>query len=150
MSFVRAKKDLAEPAYSSRCAAYGCPCRGIVSVEHSRPMCAYHAHAMPDDLQKITQKLNENKWLLEFIEIDVVGMERKFLDWRGFAAKYWAGIDDECAPALGEPHANYVNRMKAELAFRCGISAKRPQPRLPQQHGNRFGASALAQWRKAA
>lgn len=115
----------------TRCEAYGCPCRATISVEGGRWTCVNHAFMVQDDWQNVTRKLNENKWLVDFIG-DMQRMAAKHEDWRGFASMFWAGTDEHCMPDPKEADVPYQNRMRGELMWRAGAIAKRPAVRLPK------------------
>jgi hypothetical protein len=123
-----------EPVESSpgKCEAYGCPCRASVSVAGGRFACSAHVNAPVEKWQEITRHLNENKWLIEFID-EMRGMEAKFQDWRGFATQFWHGSDDFCKPLDQEEAAPYQYRMRGELLWRAGVQPKRPHPRIPAE-----------------
>jgi hypothetical protein len=127
-----------DPAEETRCAASGCPCRGVVSLEGSRFLCTAHASIPADRWPMISERLRDHLWLIEFIG-EMQKMDRQHGNWRDFARQFWQGTDDFCIPAKGENEVPYQNRMRGELLHRCGLTAKRPEPRLPQERAGKFG-----------
>lgn len=124
MSFVKARERISAAPVQvqqgpEKCAANGCPCVATVQVEGGRWSCSHHAFAMPDLWPRITESLNQNAWLLEFMR-DVQAMARRNENWREFATKFWDGVDDQCMPANTESDTAYFYRMKGEVDWRCG------------------------------
>lgn len=126
-----AQPAVPEPQGPGRCVANGCPCIGSVLVEGGRWCCTSHGFAASDNWPRITEGLNEHRWLLEFTA-EVQKMHRRHEDWRAFAIQFWEGQDDYCKPDPREGVIPYFNRMKGELDYRLGL-CKRPAPRLPQE-----------------
>lgn len=147
MSFVKTRQPVSEKREFdvTKCAAYGCKCRATVRVEGGTWCCGAHAFAMPDDWQRITNELQAHDWLIGLID-DLRKMARTHQDWRGFAAQFWHGTDDFCKPDTREADVVYQNRMRGELLHRCGLSARRPEPRIPQlvRPSGQFARKAVA------
>lgn len=125
------------------CHADGCPCRGTIRVEGLRWTCSWHAFAKPSMWPQVTQKLREHDWLLNFIS-EVSRLDRvrpKGNGWREYATKFWEGVDDHCIPHEKEDCGPYLNRMRAEIAHRCGITSKCPDPRIPSPPITRWNAA---------
>lgn len=122
------------PEDPTKCYAQHCPCKASMSLEGGRFVCTAHAFAPSDQWPAITEKLNEFRWLIAFID-DIRLMDQTRLKnmptWREFATHFWTGQDSYCIPHAEEEALPYQNRMRGELLYRCG-QMKRPAPRLPQ------------------
>lgn len=143
MSFGNIRQKTQEPVEQSNssCHASNCPCRGTISFDGGRWMCYAHAFATPQDWPRITERLHEFGWLIQFTD-DIKRMNESTIngqrDWREFAEKFWGGQDEQCMPHASEEATKYINRMKGELLWRCGLS-KRPAVRIPEPPKKRFG-----------
>lgn len=147
MSYGSMRKQLASsaqpaaPAFSNRCHAEGCPCRGTISVEGGKFCCAAHAFVPADRWPGVSEKLRDHDWLIGFID-DIKKMRGKCENWRTFAQMFWDGQDEFCLPHDRENFEPYENRMRGELLYRCGLS-KRPAVRLPQEVTRRGNVGSL-------
>lgn len=150
MSYADIRKraqEAAQPAAPRfNCVASNCPCRGTISFDGGRWVCSAHAFSIPDQWPRITEKLNDHRWLIEFID-QIQAMNRAMEDWRAFSEQFWANQDEVCVPDEREEAVPYQNRMRGELLYRCGLS-KRPGVRLPKQPTSR--GNAADGWRKTA
>lgn len=129
------------PVDETRCAASGCPCRASVNLE-GRWACSAHGFAAFEDWPRITERLREFGWLLAFTD-DVAKharMPRSY--WREFASEFWADQDLHCVPDAKESAEAYGYRMRGEMLWRCGLTAKRPKVRLPKEPTGRRGNAA--------
>jgi len=134
-------QEAAQPAAADTgCYASHCPCLGSASVEGGKFMCAAHLNTQADAWPRITEKLHEHDWLIAFIG-DMRRMERKYEDWRGFAAQFWTGQDERCQPDPAESFGAYEYRMRAELMYRAGV-ARMPSVRRPKPITKRGNAAA--------
>lgn len=126
----------------TRCAADHCPCRGTVSQEGGRFLCTAHSAVPSDRWPRLTEMLHSNRWLIGFID-EMQRMDHAHGDWRGFASEFWKDSDPFCIPDPREYALPYQNRMRGELLFRCGLTKKRPEPRIPQVPTSRGNAGRL-------
>jgi hypothetical protein len=140
VSFADIRRKTHEAANGSdrsddtKCAALSCPCRASVKLESMGWACSTHAWAHAHLWPATTDALLTHRWLIDFI--DQIGrIERmrdpKQPDWRSHATAFWKGVDDFCLPHEHEGFMSYQNRMRSELAYRCGVLG-RPHPRLPR------------------
>jgi hypothetical protein len=145
MSYGAIRKRMVEQAQPvvnvSACHATGCPGRGTIAIEGGKFCCAAHAFAIADRWPVITHALNENRWLIEFMD-EIKGMDRRCEDWRAFALRFWTNQDEDCMPHSEERFIPYENRMRQELTHRCGLN-KRPAVRLPRQIKARGNAASF-------
>lgn len=151
MSYGDLKKRTAqvhEPEFQAGCHAHGCPCRGTLSVEGGKWVCAAHAFIPADRWQDATRKLREHDWLIAFTD-DVQRMDQTHQDWRAYATQFWVNQDEFCIPDAKENAGPYGFRMRGELLFRCGLG-KRPSPRIPKEIKRRGNAAAYMEQRRAA
>jgi hypothetical protein len=147
-----------EPEGPQRCEALGCPCLASVQIEGGRWLCSTHGFAVPEVWPRVTEKLREHEWLIQFTT-DIQKMDRRNEEWREFAERFWDGQDDFCKPVAGEMVNGrrtrcefaipYFNRMKRELDYRVGL-CQRPQPRIPEDIGNLFIDLAKKERRRTA
>ena len=148
MSYGNVRQRMVEapqPQNTNKCEAYGCPCRGSISVEGSKFLCAGHAFIPADRWQAASTLFNDHIWLIEFVD-EMKLMDGRHQDWRGFATQFWAKDDDAqlMQPDPKENAVPYQNRMRGELLYRAGLM-KRPAIRLPRpvQPGGRFVGGSL-------
>lgn len=125
----------------TRCGATGCPCRASVNFGAGW-VCSAHGFAQSEDWPRITERLREFGWLIAFID-DVAKQTRVPKgDWREYATRFWGDLDTDCLPDANESAEAYGYRMRGELLWRCGLTAKRPKPRLPKPLTGRRGNAA--------
>lgn len=129
MSYVKARgraEDAPKIEHdSTRCPAYGCPCRASVSAGNGW-LCRYHVDAQPDTWQEVTRLARENDWLTGLI-VELRKMVNAGQPWREFACRFW-DADPAGAPAEHEDFGGYLYRLECEMLWRCGQRPKRPLP----------------------
>lgn len=116
------------------CKAENCPCRGTMDLTTSgRSYCQWHAWALPNDWPRITQELEEHRWLIDFItEVEICSTRGRRGDWQAKARDFFR-TDPHCQPSKVEidRYNFYGWRLREELAWRIGVRKDRPSPRLP-------------------
>ncbi len=149
MSFAKARLRIAEQSANeerdtTKCSAYGCPCRATVNVGGSGWACFAHGFAPVDQWQSITSGINSHDWLLGLVA-EVRKMDRANQSWRLFAMRFWEQSDLRCQPHPQESAGPYCDRMLMELLYRIGQRKSAPEPRVPRpvKPAGRFAREAL-------
>lgn len=156
MSYATIKRrteQAAAPAENvSGCHASNCPRRGTISLGGDKFFCDAHAFSEADRWPRITESLRDHDWLIAFHD-DLQRMVRACdpkQEWRSYAVQFWHDQEDGelLKPDPKEEAVPYMNRMRGELTYRCGLN-KRPAIRLPQEIKGRGNMGSLL-GRKAA
>lgn len=143
MSYASAKKSYEskaesgeiEGASSWRCAAYGCPAGGSMDTTGSgKFVCFIHGFADPAKWQGVTTKIREMDWFLGIIGdcqrlYTKPDKDRPFVD---YAMAFWETDPFMQPTPIEQNHwPLYLERLKSEMSFRCGVNTRRPHPRAP-------------------